>query len=159
IVTRRDSMSVAISSLPILRPDAAQDFHRDGFLVVRNLFTPAEMQEGLNEADRLFQRRDLIVSENIRCRWQPHVETPECLFECFDPVIDISPVCDKLAHDSRLLQVLGDLYGEEACLFKDKLIFKPPGAKGYDLHQDFIAWPNFPRSFLTAVIALDNTDV
>ncbi len=44
-------------------------------------------------------------------------------------------------------------------MFKDKLIFKPPGAKGYDLHQDFIAWPDFPRSFLTAVIALDGTDL
>jgi ectoine hydroxylase-related dioxygenase (phytanoyl-CoA dioxygenase family) len=40
-------------------------------------------------------------------------------------------------------------------LGKDKLIFKPPGAKGYDLHQDFIAWPDFPRSFVTTLIALD----
>ena len=31
------------------------------------------------------------------------------------------------------------LYGEPACLFKDKLIYKPPGVKGYGLHQDWIA--------------------
>jgi ectoine hydroxylase-related dioxygenase (phytanoyl-CoA dioxygenase family) len=56
------------------------------------------------------------------------------------------------------LAVLAALYGEEACLFKDKLIFKPPGAKGYGLHQDWIAWPGFPRSFLTVLIPFDRAD-
>ena len=40
-------------------------------------------------------------------------------------------------------------------MFKDKLIYKLPGAKGYGLHQDWIAWPGFPRSFLTAAVAID----
>jgi ectoine hydroxylase-related dioxygenase (phytanoyl-CoA dioxygenase family) len=138
--------------------EAIAEYQQQGYAVIRRLFAESDIQEALEEADRLFQRRDLIASENIRCRWQPHVQTQECLFECFDPVIDIAPVCNRLAHDERLLQAIGELYGEKACLFKDKLIFKPPGAKGYDLHQDYIAWPNFPRTFLTAVIALDRTD-
>jgi ectoine hydroxylase-related dioxygenase (phytanoyl-CoA dioxygenase family) len=54
-----------------------------------------------------------------------------------------------------LLEILAELYGEPARLFKDKLIFKPPGARGHELHQDFISWPNFPRSFVTAAIAID----
>jgi len=40
-------------------------------------------------------------------------------------------------------------------LIKDKLIYKPAGAYGYPLHQDYIAWSNFPTSFTTAVVALD----
>lgn len=119
----------------MLNQDVIRDYHDFGFTVVRSLFTDADVQAALEEAERLFQRRDLIASENIRCRWQNHVETQECLFECFDPVIDISSVCDRLAHDERLLSVLSQLYGEDACLFKDKLIFKPPGAKGYDRGQ------------------------
>ena len=148
-----------LSGAASLTDETVRNFHKQGYLVVRRLFSQSDIQDALQEAGELFQRRDLIVSENIRCRWQPHVTTQECLFECFDPVIDIGPVCDRLAHDPRLLQVLSDLYGEEPCLFKDKLIFKPPGAKGYDLHQDFIAWPDFPRSFVTAVVALDATDL
>jgi 2-aminoethylphosphonate dioxygenase len=136
-----------------------EHYRQQGYLIVRRLFTAADVHEALADADRLMQLRELIATENLRCRWQPHVKTQECLFECFDPVIDISPVCDRLAHDPRLLRVLGDLYGEEACLFKDKLIFKPPGAKGYDLHQDFISWRDFPRTFLTALIAFDATDL
>src|SRR5205823_8016427 len=92
---------------------------------------------------------------NLRCRWQPHTRTGESLFECFDPVIDIAPVCARIARDPRLLEPLAALFGEPACLFKDKLILKPPGAKGYDLHQDYIAWPHFPRSFTTVAVAID----
>ena len=148
-------MASSTISETLLSAEQIEHYRQEGYLIVRNLFSVEDIQEALEDAQRLTQRHDLIATENIRCRWQPHVKTQECLFECFDPVIDISPVCDRLAHDPRLLQVLGDLYGEEACLFKDKLIFKPPGAKGYDLHQDFIGWRDFPRSFLTALIAFD----
>src|SRR5262249_40575959 len=104
---------------------------------------------------RLLQRSDLIATENIRCRWQNHVESGACLFECFDPVIDISAPLERLGRDPRLLRILEAIYDEPAHLFKDKLIFKPSGAVGYDLHQDYISWPNFPRSFVTAAIAID----
>ena len=52
----------------------------------------------------------------------------------------------------------GALYGEPAQLFKDKLIYKPPGVRGYGLHQDWIAWDGFPRSFLTVLIPFDAAD-
>jgi ectoine hydroxylase-related dioxygenase (phytanoyl-CoA dioxygenase family) len=151
-------MAISTTAAAVLGDSQIEHYREQGYLIVRRVFAAAQMDEALAEADRLWHQRDLIATENLRCRWQPHVTTGECLFECFDPVIDISPVCDSLAHDPRLLQVLGDLYGEEARLFKDKLIFKPPGAKGYDLHQDYIGWRDFPRTFVTALIAFDPTD-
>jgi 2-aminoethylphosphonate dioxygenase len=158
-LTENSMNSPVIADPAFLGQDAIRAYAQNGYLIVRRLFDEAMIRTASKEADRLLQMTNLIVTENIRCRWQPHFKTQECLFECFDPVIDISPICDRLAHDPRLLLVLSELYGEEACLFKDKLIFKPPGAKGYDLHQDFIAWPDFPRSFVTALIALDETDL
>src|SRR5262249_9506420 len=71
------------------------------------------------------------------------------------PVLDMGPCGGELARHPRLLGLLGELYGELACLFKDKLIFRPAGLKGHGLHQDWIAWPGFPRSFLTVLIPLD----
>ena len=101
---------------------------------------------------------DLIDTNNIRCRWQNHVETGECRFDCFDPVIDLSEACERTARDPRLLEIVGALYGEPACLFKDKLIFKPPGTLGYKLHQDYISWKSFPTTFLTVIVAIDAAD-
>jgi ectoine hydroxylase-related dioxygenase (phytanoyl-CoA dioxygenase family) len=143
---------------PVLDDEQRDFYHEQGFLVLRDFFPPGLMAEASAEADALLERRDLIAVENLRCRWQPNVTTGACEFETFDPVIDLGPVCRRLALDGRLLAALAELYGEEACLFKDKLIFKPPGVRGYGLHQDYIAWPTFPRSFLTVLIPFDRAD-
>ena len=130
-------------------------YHDTGFLIVRGVFKRVEVAALDVEATRLMQRTDLIDSDNIRCRWQNCVGTGECRFDCFDPVIDISPVCAGIARDQRMIRIVSALYGEQAHLFKDKLIFKPSGALGYALHQDYISWPTFPKSFVTAIVAID----
>jgi ectoine hydroxylase-related dioxygenase (phytanoyl-CoA dioxygenase family) len=147
------------NSNPVAEPPASagqvRQYHEDGFLVLRNLFSAAEASELQAEASRLLGRTELIDINNIRCRWQNNVETDECEFDCFDPVIDLSQLCARIARDRRILGAVSALYGEPACLFKDKLIFKPPGAKGYALHQDYISWESFPVSFVTVILAID----
>jgi ectoine hydroxylase-related dioxygenase (phytanoyl-CoA dioxygenase family) len=130
-------------------------YRTDGFLVVRGVFSPGQVAGLDAEARRLLQRTDLIDTNNIRCRWQDLVETGECRFDCFDPVTDLSDLCAETARDPHLLEIVGTLYGERACLFKDKLIFKSPGTPGYKLHQDYIAWTSFPTTFVTVVVAID----
>jgi hypothetical protein len=153
-------MPATVSSRETVPTDSLLSrYAEQGFVVLRGLFDAIDLAPVRAEAEQLLTRRDLIATENLRCRWQPHTESGECLFETFDPVIDIGPACGRLARDPRLLGVLAGLYGEPACLFKDKLIFKPPGAKGYDLHQDWIAWPTFPRSFTTMLVPLDPADL
>ncbi len=140
----------------LLTAEQQQSYDRDGYLSLRGLFDAAEMAAAAAEAEELPTRYHRLVStRNLRCRWQDNVSTGECTFETFDPVIDLSPAARALADHPRLLAVLAQLYGEPARLFKDKLIFKPPGVKGYGLHQDWIAWPGFPRSFLTVLVPLD----
>jgi ectoine hydroxylase-related dioxygenase (phytanoyl-CoA dioxygenase family) len=146
-------------SRPALTDQQRNFYHEQGFLVLRDFFPADLMADASAEADSLLRRHDLIAVENLRCRWQPNVTTGACEFETFDPVIDLGPICCRIAHDERLLATLSDLYGELACLFKDKLIFKPPGVKGYGLHQDWIGWPGFPRSFLTVLVPFDRADV
>jgi hypothetical protein len=142
-----------------LDPMQVRAWHDDGFIILKRFFAPREITWTAREADELLDRhRELIDTRNLRCRFLPNVVTGACEFECFDPVTDLSLACHRLALDSRLLSVLRDLYGEEACLFKDKLIYKPPGVKGYDLHQDYIAWHSFPKSFLTVLVPLDPAD-
>ena len=103
----------------------ASRYRADGFLVVRQVFSNDRIAQLEAEAIRLHRRKELIDTDNIRCRWQNDVETGECRFDCFDPVIDLGAVCERTARDPRLLDIVGALYGEPACLFKDKLIFKP----------------------------------
>ncbi len=138
--------------------NAVRQYAASGYGIVRQLFSPAEITTLSQEAKQLLQRTDLIHTNNLRCRWQQDCETDVCLFDAFDPVVDLSPIIAQLASDSRMLDLVATIYGEPGHLFKDKLIFKPPGATGYGLHQDYIAWPTFPRSFLTVVVPLDRAD-
>ena len=151
-------MSLAPSRTLALSAEQLSQYHVDGYLVVRQVFSPAEVQDLGDEADHLWWRKDLIDVNNLRCRWKNHVETGECTFECFDPVADIGPTCRRFAHDPRITDLLAGIYGEPACPFKDKLIYKPPGTEGYNMHQDYIAWENFPRSFLTVLVPIDPSD-
>ena len=138
-----------------LADEQCRQYERDGFLIVRRFFSPERIAGALDEAEGLLRRTELIHTDNLRCRWTTDAGTGACVFETFDPVADLSPACGKLATDPRLLAAIGALYGEEACLFKDKLIFKPAGAKGYGLHQDYIAWKTFPKTFLTVLVPID----
>jgi 2-aminoethylphosphonate dioxygenase len=142
---------------PFILPSQIEQYKKDGFLILRSVFPDVEMAELKTEAARLFERKDLMESDNIRCRWQ-NSETGECRFDCFDPVIDLSPLCGRFARDERIFNAVSRLYGEPAHLFKDKLIFKPPGAQGYALHQDYISWKTFPTSFTTVIVAIDGAD-
>ena len=146
------------SSSPALTREMRDSYHADGFLAQERVFDEFEMGELQREAGRLLQRTDLMDNDNIRCRWQNHAETGECRFDCFDPVIDLSPLCERIARDPRIINAVSELYGEPAHLFKDKLIFKPPGALGYGMHQDYISWDCFPTSFVTVIVAIDAAD-
>ena len=150
-------MSSLVEATDALTGEQLRQYETEGFVVLRNLFSAEEMDELRGEADRLLvDHRDLISLANLRCRFMPHYQTGEQLFEVFDPVNDLSPVCERFTADRRILGAVESIYGERAALFKEKLIFKPAGALGYPLHQDIPqCWCGFPKSFLTVLIPID----
>lgn len=134
----------------------AHTFYEQGFVVLRGFLSQPTIAALVQEAVGLqSDSKNLIARNNLRCRYRAHHVSGELLFECFDPVVDIAPRIKDTAMCDPLRKVLQAIYGGPGCLFKDKLIFKPPGALGYPLHQDFMAWTGFPKSFLTVVIPLD----
>lgn len=137
-----------------LTAEQQEAWTRNGYLILPGLL--ADRATDLDsEAARVAGLDNLIDTMNLRCRWADHVDTGECRIDAFDPIIDLSEALARVARDDRLLGVLEELYGEPARLFKDKLILKPSGAPGYDLHQDYIAWEEFPETFVTAIVAID----
>lgn len=134
-----------------------QSYAERGFLIVKGVFDGREVAAALAAADGLLTRPELLTQENLRCRWQVHRRTGEPILDALDPIADLAPPVAAIAEHPKLLAVMAALFGEAPCLFKDKLIYKPPGSIGYALHQDYIAWPGFPRTFTTALVALDGS--
>ncbi len=132
------------------------DFERDGILKLTNVFDVHEIEALAAECDRVLNdSQHLLNPNNLRIRFTPHHQTQEPVFEKFDPFADLSTLARHMTVDARIMKPLQSIYGEPACLFKDKLIYKPPGATGATLHQDWISWPGFPESFMTVLVAID----
>lgn len=126
---------MATTSLPAVSTPQAQEYWQNGFLVLRGQFSAAEAAAWAAECDRLLEQ-DWVDAGNIRTPYRMNAtETPERI----DPVVDVSPLFDRLVQDDRILSVLREIWSDEPVLFKDKLIFKMPGVEGYTMHQDW-AW-------------------
>lgn len=140
------------------RPRKAE-YDGRGFVLLRGFFPKELIARAAADAATLPDRyAHLIDRRNMRCRYMENVRTGEAEFEVFDPVIEVSDVCRELAFHPPLLALVAELYGEPGCLFKDKLIFKKPGLRGYHLHQDWPPWPGFPESFNTVVVPFERVD-
>lgn len=113
----------------------ARDYKDRGYLKLSGLFTEEEVAAWQEECKRL-QGLELVNPNNKRTPFKnSEIPYPEKI----DPVVDISPLFAKLIADERLHSVLRAIFGDEALLFKDKIIYKLPGMEGYGMHQDW-AW-------------------
>jgi len=131
--------------------------YRDlGYLVVPKLFDPGEVERFAAAVDEEISRRSAVLRPgNLRVRHKAHYQTGELMLEVVDPISDICPAARQIALDPRIQGVLSSIYGEGPYLFKDKYFYKPSGSLGIDLHQDWICWPGFPKSFITVLLAID----
>lgn len=114
-------------------------------------------------ADRLVALRreaDILLDDPALFNQRGSVPNSAQRCDRLDPVIDVSAEFATMSRDQRLRDVVGTFLGGKAQLFKDKFIAKPPGARGYGVHQDGAYWPGLgidPRRFLTAVLFLDDS--
>ena len=68
----------------------------------------------------------------------------------------------KFLNKKKIKNLLKNLTGSEQKLFKDKIIWKYPGAKGFEPHQDAQVWENLyknVKSFVSLTISVDRTTV
>ncbi len=139
----------------VLSREQIADFERDGCLVVRGMFDEAEMREiaawtsemhGRPEAPgeymKYFEESALVSGQRILNR-----------LENFEPYHD---GFSRLFVGDRLQGSVGQLLGEPAVVFKEKINFKLPGGGGFEPHQDQQAgWGVYADFFITALVSVD----
>ncbi len=132
-------------------------YHNSGYVILPGIFSPHEVEAWRTERNRLMSL-ELISPLNLRSDFREMGGVK--ILERLDPIIDVSPVFDKLAHDPRLTMPVADVLGEPPCLFKDKIVFKKPGVDGYPMHQDAAWWQGFPvGDILSVAIAIDRANI
>ena len=138
-------------------------FARDGFIAVRGLISPDEIDdiretfmaqaadgpvEGLSDLPR-----GAVVGGNDPLSRYPRMMHPHKHAER-----DVGRLAMHYMLDPRLRPILAELFAEEPFAVQSMFYFKPPGARGQDLHQDNFYLRVKPGTCMAAWIAVDDAD-
>src|SRR5262249_25241876 len=132
------------------------DYRRDGFLVCRGLFGPAEVA-GLRHATDEVQGWPEQPGVWMVYGEKSLRESGQRLINRIENFYPYHPGFKALFDGDKLLGRVNDLFGEPAVLFKDKINFKLAGGDGFKPHQDQQAgWTVYASLFVTALVAIDD---
>ena len=148
-------MTAMNRSLKALTDEQLAQFENEGYLIVKGLFT----EENLREIDATFE-------EISRVPVPGHFE-PDMSGETGDPLKRYPRVmhphrfndtAKKYMLHRPVMDVLADLYGEEALAAQSMFYYKPPGSRGQALHQDNFYLKVEPGNCIAAWTAIDSAD-
>lgn len=131
----------------------AEQFWRDGVVVLEDLFTEAELAPISDEVDRVIRREvtyvpdaDLVYepgTDRLRNAFRLHLYEPQFL---------------RFAGHPRLTPLLKSIFGEPVRLYGSQVFAKPAHVgSAVPPHQDMPYWPFSPDDMLSAWIALDDS--
>ena len=148
-------------STPI-SPELSAQFARDGYTVVRGLFSDDEIAEirdtfmtqaengpveGLS--DGVYKKLD---------KSDPLAFYPRMMHPHRHSDLAVGPVATRFMLDDRLYSLLHAFMDEEPVAAQSMFYFKPAGARGQDLHQDNFYLRVAPDTCYAAWIAVDDAD-
>jgi len=142
---------------PELSDEQIEFFHQNGYVVVPGAFSPEEAR-----MLDTWTRELAEMPEEPGKQWVYHEKSLKgdgkdliCRIE------NISPFHTGFKELSQVLKSpVGQLLGEEAVLFKEKVNFKMPGGDGFKPHQDSQAgWDAYAEFFISALVCVDEATV
>lgn len=130
-------------------------FETEGYLIVKGLFC----EEELAEIDDTFEQ---IGRSFVPGHFEPvlHAETEDPL-KRYPRVMHphrFNDTAKKYMLHQPVMDVLADLYGEEALAAQSMFYYKPPGSRGQALHQDNFYLQVEPGNCIAAWTAIDPAD-
>lgn len=132
-----------------LRPEDTSYFSEQGYLHIKGLFSDRQVAELISVVSDLQQWPDRPG------QWMKYYE-PGGLLCRIENFVQHHRHLGELIQGQRLNQLVGDLMGEAAVLFKEKINFKLPGGGGFEAHQDAPAFTSFGHHYhITMMIAFD----
>src|ERR1051326_2393780 len=139
-------------------------FRRDGFIVARQLFAADEVAEIRDTFTALAKDGPVPnLSEVTRNNASydesdPLSRYPRMMHPHNRPDLPVGPLAMKYMLHPRIRPLLRELLGEEALAVQSMFYFKPPGARGQDLHQDNFYLRVKPGTCMAAWTAVDDAD-
>lgn len=138
---------------PIVSDELVEDFRRDGFVVVPDLLTEAELERFAPQVDRAVAER----TAHDRRRLDEKSRYEQSFLQCINLWED-HPELRPLTFHPRIAGCAARLLGAERLrLWHDQALYKEPGGRETDAHQDQPYWPIEETDTVTAWIPFDGS--
>jgi ectoine hydroxylase-related dioxygenase (phytanoyl-CoA dioxygenase family) len=140
-------------NIPALSPNQIESFKNDGFLIVKGAFLLENIKDLSKWTDEV-----LAMPEETGKQWVYHEKSlKEDDVKLISRIENITPFHNGFRQLTETLrQPVGQLFGEEAVLFKEKINFKMPGGDGFKPHQDSQAgWDIYADFFVSVLVSID----
>jgi phytanoyl-CoA hydroxylase len=138
-----------------LTEEQKSHFENEGYLIVSGLFRPSE----LTEIEDTFQEISLTTVPGL---FEPVIDqVTEDPLKRYPRVMHphrFNATAMKYMLHKPVMDVLTDLYGEEAYAAQSMFYYKPPGSRGQALHQDNFYLKVEPGNCIAAWTAVDRAD-
>jgi ectoine hydroxylase-related dioxygenase (phytanoyl-CoA dioxygenase family) len=141
----------------MLSKQQIEQFHRDGFLLVREMYSAEEMKEISQWTDGVAGSPEM--PGHYMMYFEASKQDGSRIISRIEDFVSFHEDFAKLITRKRMQQAVSELFDEQAVLFKDKINFKLPGGDGFKEHQDVQAgWDDYADLHITAMIAIDETN-
>ncbi len=137
LIERRDPVIHGDPGTGPLTSAQLDQYDRQGFLVLENLFSPSQTRAFQHEADRLRARPEDVRAETL-------IEEPGDAASEVRSVFAIheqSRTFTELSEDERLTELARQILGDEIYIHQSRLNYKPAfRGKEFYWHSDFETW-------------------
>lgn len=148
-----------------LATDGIEQLDRRGYAVARGLFSPREVDEIREKFMALAADGPVEGLSDFKHgggnRYDPADPLsayPRMMNPHSHPEFPVGPLAKRYMLDSRLRPILEAGMGDEPVAVQSMFYFKPPGARGQDLHQDNYYLRVAPGTCLAAWLSIDDSD-
>jgi ectoine hydroxylase-related dioxygenase (phytanoyl-CoA dioxygenase family) len=144
-------------STPVISDDQIKDFEQNGYLILRQAFDADEMR-----LIEIWTQEMTALPEETGKHWVFHERSLKGDgADLISRIENIAPFHAGFEELSTVLKhTVGQLLGEEATLFKEKINFKMSGGDGFKPHQDSQAgWDAYADFFISALVSIDDATV
>ena len=131
-------------------------FADSGYLVVRSLFDEATMADIARWTAEVVAKPE-VPGEHM-AYYEDHLSSPgKRVLSRIENFCPYHASFDALLRDGVVPGLGGQLLGEAAVLFKEKINFKLPGSDGFKAHQDVQAgWDTYAPLHITLLLSIDD---
>ncbi len=133
------------------------EFQRDGFLVIRQMYSVEEIETLSSWIDELAQRPPSAGKE-MKYFETNLLQKDKKILSRIEKFSDFHEGLKSFITNPKMTGRASEILGEPAVLFKEKINFKLAGGGGFTPHQDIQpGWDDYASYFISVLITIDDS--